>query len=268
MENTQEPIDAAQFPSAPKIIWTPVFLLIFALTSILGVSAESLFTEGWMNGLFTTQWILLGHVILVAVGWLSLGIITHSRWLRIGCIFGGIWAIFMSLSIFIYLHGLSRGTPLQSYLNTAICMALLGAYIGLSIEGTLLTAWDSWLFLLVPLLSIPVLAGAYLLTPQASILTVENTGATCALLACNLFWWARPSCWQKHPGPTFLFGLVPLLLLLVALSTMSMQDFFMLQIVIPRTNPLLNANSFFFIQITLLCLLLGCTRTIKSEKSH
>jgi hypothetical protein len=252
-----------------RIIWTPAFLLTFALTLVLGLSAESLLALSWQNGILATQWwFLLVHVILVALAWLVLGTRTRSGWIRVGCLFGGIWTFFVSLNIFTNVQGLDPNAPLQSSMNVAICMALLGAYLGLSIEGPLLTRWDTWLFLLIPVLGACGTALTYLLTPQASILTTENTLATTALIACCLLWWARPSCWRKEAGPTFLFGLVPAIALIAAGSNASLHDFFLLHVTAIHISPRLETNNFFFAQVMLLCLLLGCTRLIKSEKAN
>lgn len=248
-----------------KIIWTPAFLLIFALTLVLGLSAASLFTQGWYTHLFKGQGIILTQVILAALGWLGLGVVTRSRWKRIGSIFGGIGAIFMLVNILLNLQGLDQNTPLQSYINVATCMALLGASIGLSAKGTLLSTWDTWLFLLIPILGAVGVALTYYLTPQASILTTENALATAALVASCLFWWLRPSCWKKQPGPTFLFGVVPVILLALAPINMSMHTFFLLQVTSSHVYVEGNANNFFFAQIAQLCLFLGCMRLIKSE---
>ncbi len=252
---------------AEKIIWTPAFLLIFVLTLVLGLSAESLFAQGWASRLFVGQWIILAQIILAALGWLGLGIVTRSLWIRIGCIFGGIWAIFMSLSTFTNVQGVVPGTPVQSYINVATCMALLGTYIGLSIEGTLLTSWDTLLFFLVPVLGAVDVVLNYSLTPQASILTIYNTISADAIIACCLFWWLRPSCWKKRPGPTFIFGLVPVILLIAALIDTSAHDFFLLQALNPYSNPRIYMNNFFFAEVTLLCLLLGSMRMAKGEMS-
>jgi hypothetical protein len=251
---------------AKNIIWTPAFLLIFVLTLVIGISVESLLTQVWENKSSTGQGIILAHIILAALGWLGLGIVTHSRWIRVGCIFGGIWAVFMGLNIFTNAQGIDPSTPVQSYINVAICMALLGASTGLSVEGTLLTSWDTWLFLLVPILSALGVTLTYFLTPLASIVTVENAIAASALIASCLFWWLRPSCWKKRPGPTFLFGLVPAILLIMAMLNASMHDFFQLQVTNIHTSPAVNSNTFFFVQVSLLCLLLGCVRMIKGEK--
>lgn len=267
----QEPARSGPLPAsdsaAPKMIWTPRFLLIFALTLVLGVSADSLLASGWSTNLFggLGQWFILAHIVLALLGWLVLGVISRSRWIRIGCIFGGFCAIFLVLNIFTHLFGVASDSPAQSYINVATCTALLGAYIGLSIEGTLLTLWDSWLFLLLPLLGGVGVALTYLLTPQASIITSENAVAAAALVACCLVWWARPSCWRTCPGPTLLFGIVPVIQLLMALVNNTMHNFFFLQVLTPRISTYANMNNFFFAQFILLCLLLGCMRLTKSE---
>lgn len=253
--------------TTPKIIWTPRFLLIFAGSLVLGVSADSLLASGWSSNLFAGMglWFILAHIILVALGWLMLGIVTHSRWIRIGCIFGGVCAAFLTLNTFTHLFGVDPGSPAQSYINVATCTALLGAYIGISIEGTLLSAWDFWLFVLLAILGCIGVVLTYLLTPQASILTVENAIAAATLIAACLVWWARPSCWKRCPGPTFIFGIVPVIQLSMALVNGSLHNFFFLQVIAPNNGGYANLNNFFFAQFILLCLLLGCIRITKSE---
>lgn len=250
-----------------RIIWTPRFLLFFALALVLGTSADSLLASGWSTGLFggQGQWFILGHILLALSGWMTLGIISRSRWIRIGCIFGGVCVVFLTLNVFTHLSGIDPSSPAQSYINVAACTALLGAYIGLSIEGTLLTAWDYWLFLLLPVLGSVGVTLTYLLTPQASTITTENAVAAATVMAAALIWWARPSCWQRAPGPTFLFGLVSVMQILMAMLNGSLHNFFFLQVLYPRTNTISSINNFFFAQFILLCLLLGCLRMAKSE---
>lgn len=265
--NPGELFSAGPTATEKKGIWTPRFLLIFAITLVLGVSADSLLASGWSTGLITGDGslLILGHCILVALGWLVLGIVTRSRWVRIGCIFGGICTAFLILNVFAVIFGVDPNSPAQSYINVATCTALLGAYIGLSIEGTLLSVWDFWLFLLITVLGSVGVALTYLLTPQASILTSENAVAAASLIAACFVWWARPSCWKKCPGPTFIFGIVPVIQLLMALVNGSLHNFFFLQVLQPRISAYANINNFFFAQFILLCLLLGCMRLTKSE---
>src|SRR5690348_11246752 len=122
--------------SEEKIIWTPGFLLTFALILVLGISAESLFASAWANALpIRPWWVMSLHILLLAAGWLVLGLATRSRWIRAGCAFGGISTLFMGLDVFMNMQNIDPGSPVQSYINAAICLALLGAYIGLSVEG-------------------------------------------------------------------------------------------------------------------------------------
>ena len=252
------------------IIWTPKFLLTFALTLVLGISIQSILTQAWASSLITEAWvILLPQIVLVGLGWIGLGIATRARWMRIGCIFGGIWTLFMLLNIFTNLQGITPGTILQASINVAICMSLLGTTIGLSIEDAPLPRWDTWLFFLVPLIGAIAVTLTYFLTPQASIITVYNALATAAVVASCLFWWLRRSCWRRFFGPTFLFGLVPAILLIIAQFDGSMHDFFLLQITNIRSSPgSITTNNLFFAQLCLLSLFLGCMRLRKSEKAH
>src|SRR5260370_33765285 len=83
------------------VIWTPRFIVIFVLTLVIGLSIESLLTQGWLNHLYTGQWIFQAHVILIFFCWLALAVLAHTGWVRIGSIFGCIWALFMTLNLII-----------------------------------------------------------------------------------------------------------------------------------------------------------------------
>jgi hypothetical protein len=247
-------------------IWTPGFILAFVLVLVLGVSAESVISQAWANGVIASPvWFLEAHIILLALGWLVLGIVTCSTWIRTGSVFGIIGAGFMMFDIIMVRQNINAGSPLQSSINAATCVALLGAYVGLSVEGTLLTGWDSWLFLLTPALSAIGVGLVYRFTPQPNLMTIENAVATAALISCTLFWWGRPSCWRKQPGPTLLFGLIPVFLFCVALADSSMHSFFLLQVTSSFISPDQNVNNAFFAQMALLGLFLGCMRLSKGE---
>lgn len=250
---------------AERIIWTPGFILLFVLVLVLGVSGESILTQAWSNGLYnSTHWLMQTLVILLGAIWLMLGIVTRSRWIRTGCIFGGLSVIFMTLNIITTVEGIGFA-PLDSYINVATCMALLGAYIGLSVEGVQSTAWDRWLYLFIPSGGVVSVILAYFLTPQASILTVENAIATAAMFGCVAFWWLRISCWKARPGATLLFGLAPAILLTAGLLNTTFDSFFMFTLTSATTNSLVNANNYFFAQLAFLILFLGGIRLIKSE---
>jgi hypothetical protein len=89
--------------------------------------------------------------------------------------------------------------------------------------------------------------------------------AAATVIAALLIWWARPSCWKQACGPTFLFGVVPLLQLLMAMLNNSAHNFFFLQALAPHISTNANLSNFFFGEFILLCLLLGCMRLAKSE---
>lgn len=251
-------------PSQEKIIWTPRFILLFVLTLVLGLSIAGQLALAWTNHLFfPNRWTLHGLVVVVGLGWLALGIVTRSLRIRAGCLFGLIWAGFMTLNIYISSRQIGIDTPLQSYLDAAICVALLGAYLGLSSQGTLRSRWDLWLFLLIPFLAAAYVGFMYLRTHN--LLLLEQNVTRAALVAALLIWWARLSCWKVQPGPTLLFGLVPMILLLGAYFNRSSKNLFLLQVSSFRLSASANSNNFFFAQVILLCLLLGCMRAIKSE---
>ena len=253
-----------------RIIWTPRFLLAFAIALVLGISADSLLASGWSTHFITGDgyMFLLGHIALSLVGWLVLGITTRSRWMRLGSIFGVICAAFLTFNVFTNILGLDPNAPAQSYINIASCTALLGAYLGLSIEDSLLSTWDLWLFWLVAILGSAGVILTYVLIPQISLITLENIVATTVLCAACLVWWGRPSCWKRCPGPTFIFGLVPLIQLAMAPVNSSLHDFFFLEVLTSRISTYNNLNNFFFAQFILLCLFLGCMRLARSEKAQ
>src|SRR5215469_2025196 len=69
--------------SRTQIIWTPRFILIFALTLIIGLSIASLLTQGWLDAFYSGLWIFQVYVIFVFLGWIALLIFTHSSWIRV-----------------------------------------------------------------------------------------------------------------------------------------------------------------------------------------
>ena len=257
--------------SHTHIIWTPRFIVIFALTLILCLSIESLLTQGWLNGYYSGLWIFQVHVVFVCLGWLALLFLTHSSWIRIGSIFGIIWALFMTMHIIIYSLNTDLALKVHALINAATCIALLGSYICLSIDKTPINRLDAWLFGLAPMVVCIVVALNYFLTPanERSLTTLENAIASTALILSLLVWWIRPTSWKFQPGPTFLFGCVPLILLIVALSA---KDFnpsnYFLAKVLSRPIPYLltNDSNFFFSQVALLCLFLGIMRVLQFER--
>jgi hypothetical protein len=254
-----------------QIIWTPRFIVIFALTLVMGLSIESVLTQGWLDGYYLGLWIFQVHVIFVCLGWLALLILTHSGWIRIGSIFGIIWALFMTIHIIIYSLNTGLALHVHDLINAAACIALLGSYICLSIDKTPINRLDALFFGLAPLIVFFVVTLIYFLTPanERSLTTLENAIASTALILSLLVWWIRPTLWQSQPGPTFLFGCVPLILLILALfaKEINPSNYFLSKVLSgPIPSLLTNESNFFFSQVALLFLFLGIMRVIQYER--
>jgi hypothetical protein len=252
------------------IIWTPNFIVTFALTFVLGCSADALLAEGWMSHSYLGQWIMQAHIIVAGILWLGLAILARSEWVRSGGVFGCIWAIFMSIDILIISISGSPASPLIPHVNAAICIALFGAYICLSMDNIPFHRWDAWFFGLAPIGGILMVALAFLLTPgdARTLGLVEGYVAMTALVLSTLVWWLRPSCWKTQPGPTFFFGIAPLTLLLLALPNMGFNpsNFFLALVVLgPLSNLTITEANFFFSEIVLLCLILGTMRVLRGQ---
>ena len=255
--------------SQPAVIWTPRFMVIFTLALVFGLSIESLLTQGWLNRAYTGQWVFQAHVILICFCWLALLIVARSSWVRLGSIFGCIWALFMTANITIDALNLHPGS--LAHVSAATCIALLGSYICLSIARTPFSRLDTWLFGLAPIAGILAVALIYFLTPAhaRSLSTLESAIATVALVLSLLVWWIRPTSWKAQPGPTFLFGCVPALLLLLSIPGMGFNssNYFLAHVVLhPISNLAPNEPGFFLSQVALLCLLLGTMRVLKGER--
>jgi len=257
--------------SRPNIIWSPRFIVIFALTLVCGLSIESLLTQGWLNGYYTGLWVFQVHVIFVCLGWLALLVLAHSNWVRIGSIFGIIWALFITLHIIINSLHSDLALGVHALVNAATCTALLGSYICLSIDNAPISRLDAWFFGLAPIVACIAVTLIYFLTPtnERSLTTLENAIATIALVLSLLVWWIRPTSWKSQPGPTFLFGSVPFILLILALSAKEFNpsNYFLAKVLMgPIPYLLTNESNFFFSQVALLCLFLGIMRVLQFER--
>jgi hypothetical protein len=267
-ENTL-PVDQLSLTGTDSV-WTPLFMVTFASLLILGLSGDALFAEGWLAHFYTGQWIMQAHVAIAGILWLLLAIFARSRWVRIGAIFGCIWAIFMSIDIIIISTSGNVGSPLIPPVNAALCIALLGAYTCLSMEQIPFRRWDALFFGLAPIGGILAVALVYFLTPAGtwSLGLFEGYVAMTALVLATLIWWLRPSCWTAQPGPTFLFGVAPLILLLLAIPSAGFNEsnFFLAQVVlIPLSSQTITEANFFFSEVVLLCLILGTLRMLKGQ---
>ena len=256
--------------SPAKAIWTPRFMVIFALTLVIGLSVEGLLTNGWLASYYTGQWIFQVHVLFNFICWLALVVVARSSWVRIGGIFGCIWAFFMTVNITLNAFNIDPGSPVLSSVNAAICIALLGSYLCLSIARTSFSRLDTWLFGLAPIAGSIAVIALFFLTPmhERSLKALENLIATIALILCILVWWLRPTSWKTQPGPTFLFGSVPALLLLLAIPNIgfNMSNFFLAHVVLFLSGSVSsNEANFFLPQVALLFRLLGTMRALQGE---
>ncbi|GAC1427710.1 MAG: hypothetical protein NVSMB54_17430 [Ktedonobacteraceae bacterium] len=239
-------------PSSP-IIWTPRFIILFFLTIVIGLSVESLLTQGWLNKAYKAEWILLVHVLLILTGLIVLSIKARSMWLRTGGIFGCIWAVFTGASYVATLLGINGRSIIALQFQAAIACALLATYICFSTHRIAFRRWDSIFFWLVPLVGGSAVAALYALarTDPHHTRVLVNATITVLFSLCIAIWWLRLSCWRSQPCITFLLGIAPLLLLLL---------------------PLLHADTigtqFFFSQVLLLCILLGVMRMLQGEIHH
>jgi hypothetical protein len=257
-------------PEETPVIWTPRFIVLFAMTLAPGLSLESLLTQAWAIRWFTGTWVFLGHIALVSASWITLLLISRSRWMRLGAVFGLICALFIALNIIMQAILIQPSNYLLAHVNVVTFLALPACYICLTIERLPIGRWDAWLLGLTPVLGIVLLVPVYILRSDRSLAGLENSISVVALILSTLLWWMRPTCWRNAPGPTFLFGFVPILLLMLDVVYVGNGSFNFFPV-----HVTLNASAtfgtretvFFFSQALLLCLLLGIMRLIKSEKT-
>jgi hypothetical protein len=236
--------------NADGYIWTPRFIVIFALTLILGLSLASLFTQGWDNHYYQPGWILLGNTALIFGIWIAIMIRTRSQWVRIGGIFACIWVIFTGINFIANLLMVNADLAVIAYLNATTNLALFGSSFVLSTNRIPALRWDRQFFRVAPILGVFLALPGFFFPPThiGGLQNLASTTAAAALYLSIAAWWLRPSCWKAQPGPTFFLGLAPLLLLMLA---------------IPHTFN--GSSNFFFLQISLLCSLLGAMRILQGE---
>ncbi|GHO45617.1 hypothetical protein [Ktedonospora formicarum] len=235
------------------IIWTPRFMVTFALIAIIWLSAASLITQSWQNNLplaYPASKILLIETILVFLAWCIFTAKMRAGWLRLGAIFGCAWGTLSLLNFSLQTFVPHLDSALISYLTTMPAILLLGSYTCLSAHRTALRRWDSYCIALLPLLAILIVLGIYLLSP-ADARSSEAIESWIGLAANSLgvsLWWLRPSCWKAQPGVSVLFGFASLLALLLSIP-----------------NFISGSSIFFLPQVALLCLLLGLFRIGQGE---
>ena len=236
-----------------NIVWTPRFIVLFAMTLAFGLSVESLLTLAWVNHLIQARLVLLSETLLAFSCLIVIAISSRSRWIRLGAIFGSNWAIFTSINLFVPVSSLDPSTPIFSLLNAIICSALFGTFICFSIEHTFVTKWDHWFFRLALIGSICAVPLIFFITPpeNRSLSAFESGIAALMLVLSLLVWWARPSCWNVQPGLTLLFGLLPAIELFLSVPTIGT-----------------GSTNFYLTQVSLLCFLLALMRLLQGMKGR
>ena len=236
--------------TSSMVIWTPRFIVLFTLMLAAGLTIDSMFVQGWANHLIVAAWVLLGHVVVATGCLLSIIVVTRSRWLRLGSIFGCAWAIFTGINLLWTPTMLGPTSSIPAYMNAAISSALLGSYICFSLEQTPLSRWDGWFFSIALLVSLCVLFLSYVLMPidSRSLAAVGSGIAATCLILNMLVWWLRPSCWKTQPGATFLLGVMPAIFLLLAIPSVGR-----------------GQTNFYLSQVAYLAFLLGVVRVLQGE---
>ncbi len=237
-------------PAPTGVVWTPRFIVLFFLTAVLGLSIESLLTQGLLNGFYRAEWVTLVQVVLVLIGLIVLIRQGKSQWIRAGAVIGCIWAVLTGMSYVAVLLGIGGRSGILAQFHATMACALLGTYICFSTHRIPFRRWDSLFFWLAPPgggIAVLVLYSIARAEPH-HIRVLVDAATTVLLSLCVSIWWLRPSCWRSQPCVTFLLGIAPLLLLLL-----------------PRVPTDNNGTPLFLAQVLLLCTLLGVMRVLQGE---
>ncbi|HEY4383320.1 MAG TPA: hypothetical protein VGN34_02435 [Ktedonobacteraceae bacterium] len=228
------------------VIWTPGFMVLFGIVCTLGLSLASVLTQGWLNGYYPGDAVLLGYALIVLGLLLTLLRRTKNLWLRFAALFGCGWIVLTSCSFLVNIFQLTNEPIVAPHINAAATSALLGAFVCLSLDSAYFNRWDRWFFRLAPVILVVSLLAAYVFG-SFQLIILENTFAGVALCLAIATWWLRLSCWRSQPLPAFLFGLVPLIQLLF---------------ILPHSS---EAN-FFYTQVLFLAMILGLLRVLQKER--
>ncbi len=194
------------------IIWTPRFIITFALLLSVGLGGASLLTQGWLNSYYPAQLTELIFDTLAFGCWIAALFYARSPWVRLGVIFSIIWTIFSAID---YVISMLIPAPqtwiLLGHIDGARNISLLSSFICLSIAHTPFRRWDAWFFRLAPLIGIAAVLFAQVHAPPElrTLAQLENHTTNIVLYLCMGVWWLRPSCWKAQPALTFLLGINP-----------------------------------------------------------
>jgi hypothetical protein len=236
--------------SQANLIWTPRFIVLFALTLVLGLSASSLLIQGYANHYFAGEAVLLVGCGLVFATCCAVALVARSLWARLGGIFACGWALFASVNFVASLLNAPPGAAITTHATVAASLALFASYLCFSINRVALKRWDHWFLRLAPVVATGIIIASYLGVPGGtrSVHGLETTLAITMLYLSILTWWLRPSCWRVQPGTTLLLGIAAIFVLL----TNSLYAFS-------------DGTGFCYLQICLVLFLLGALRILQGE---
>lgn len=237
----------------PLIIWTPRFIITFFLILTIGLSTASILTRGWLNAYYPAEWPLIAYTAVNLGGWIAVCICARSPWVRLGGIFGCLWAILTGLTFAVTMFSTDSAALIQTHATVTASTALLGSFFCLSLTRTRLQQWDRTLFLLAPIIGSTIVIAYFLITPDSTgpFFILEKYITTIELWTCSAIWWLRFSCWTTQPGPTFLLGIAPII-----------------QLTLMQPANINTESTVFFSQVMLLSILLGTLRILQGELCH
>jgi hypothetical protein len=243
----------SQLNPYPLIIWTPRFILIFFLVLTIGLSTASMLTRGWLNAYYPAEWPLIAYTAVNLGGWIAVCICARSPWVRLGGIFGCLWAILMGLTFAMTMFPTNSAALIQTHATVTASTALLGSFFCLSLARTRLQHWDRAFFLLAPIIGSIIVIIYFLITSDSTgpFFLLEKYITTIELWTCSAIWWLRFSCWKTQPGPTFLLGIAPII-----------------QLTLMQPANINTESTVFFSQVMLLSILLGILRILQGQIPH
>ncbi len=249
-QNTERRDASTVHGEAKSVVWTPRFSIFFFLILALGLSSASMLVQGWLNGIYPYDAILLAWSGLLFVTWLVVTFTAYSSWIRIGGVFACLWCVFMATMAILYLQGFDVHNTTFIHASSTVATAFLGASLSLSLAHTPQTRWDTWFFRLAPLSGLALAIVLYLRAPFASRSPIffESTLVTPLLILCIAIWWLRPSCWRIQCSNCILFGGAAFIQLLLT------------------TTQRYSENGFFFTQVLFIALLLSALRILQRER--
>lgn len=244
----------AQLPLMAKdeILWTPAFILFFALLFGLGMSIASLVSYIWVNSqLYPVDKIGTTYTVVLLGIWLIVLIRARSGGIRLGAAFGCTWALGMFGQFWLNSHSVGPQAAIMIEMSALSNSALLGNALCLSTARIQLRQWDTIFLWVLPVLFCGYLVYSYLRAPvdTHSLLFIEGKIASITIYLTIGVWWLRVGCWQDQAGPAFLFGLAAILWLAA-----------------DKVGNITTELALFMLQLFFLCLILGAMRILQGER--